>query len=59
MTVSQLPSGVCSYFNCIDNFYNGHGYMIECSDGTYSMSGGIQGRCSHHGGDGHEIVYRP
>jgi hypothetical protein len=59
MTVSELPSGVCSYFACIDNFFNGHGYMIECSDGTYSMSGGISGRCSYHGGDGHETVYRP
>jgi hypothetical protein len=45
------PAGtVCSYFDCIANFYNGRGYMVECNDGTYSMSGGIRGACSYHGG---------
>jgi hypothetical protein len=44
----QLPDGVCSYFACIDNFYNGSGYMVECGDGRYSMSGGKQGACSYH-----------
>jgi hypothetical protein len=46
------PAGdVCSYFNCIGNFWNGHGYMVECNDGTYSMSGGIRGACSYHHGE--------
>lgn len=46
------PGGsVCTYFDCIGNFSNGHGYMVECSDGTYSMSGGIRGECSDHGGE--------
>ena len=45
------PAGtVCSYFDCIANFYNGVGYMVECGDGTYSMSGGRRGACSYHGG---------
>lgn len=44
-------SGVCGYFNCIESFSKGHGYMEECSDGTYSMSGGIEGACSDHGGE--------
>lgn len=48
--VSSPDGTVCSYFDCIANFYNGRGYMVECSDGTYSMSGGISGACSHHGG---------
>ncbi|MFL6136555.1 MAG: hypothetical protein ACJ74O_02000 [Frankiaceae bacterium] len=46
---------VCGYFDCIDYFDNGVGYMIECSDGTYSMSGGRSGRCSHHGGELREV----
>jgi hypothetical protein len=25
--------------------------MVECNDATYSMSGGISGACSHHGGE--------
>ena len=41
--------GVCSYFTCIDNFANGRGYMVECNDHTYSMSGGIEDACSDHG----------
>jgi hypothetical protein len=41
----------CGYFNCIDNFWNGRGHMEKCRDGTYSMSGGRQGSCSHHGGN--------
>jgi hypothetical protein len=41
----------CEYFHCIANWSNGKGYMEECQDGTYSMSGGRSGSCSHHGGD--------
>ena len=29
---------------------DGNGYQVTCQDGTTSMSGGIQGACSHHGG---------
>jgi hypothetical protein len=46
---------VCSYFNCIASFYNGTGYMAECNDGTYSMSGGHQGACSHHSGENRPV----
>lgn len=50
ITSSNLPSGVCSAFKCIANFTNGTGYMVECTDGTVSMSGGDSGACSGHGG---------
>ena len=41
----------CSYFNCIPSFWQStNGYVAECSDGTYSHSGGVSGACSHHGG---------
>lgn len=48
--VHSPPAGVCHYFRCIGNFANGKGYMIECEDGTYSMSGGRGDVCSGHGG---------
>ncbi|MGH3265503.1 MAG: phospholipase D-like domain-containing protein [Trebonia sp.] len=48
--VDTPPSGVCSYFNCIASFADGKGYMEECADGTYSMSGGREGVCTDHGG---------
>ena len=31
---------------------DGNGYKVTCRDGTISMSGGIQGACSQHGGVG-------
>ena len=40
----------CAYFNCIKNFPNGRGYVVECNDTMYSKSGGIQGACSYHNG---------
>lgn len=49
------PSGFCGYFNCIATFYApddpGDGYIIECTDSTYSQSGGERGACSSHGGE--------
>lgn len=49
--VTSPPADICSYFNCIGNFDNGRGYMVECHDGMYSMSGGIRGACSYHDGE--------
>ncbi len=34
---------------------DGRGYVIEWSDGMYSKSGGIQGSCSHHQGNGRTL----
>jgi hypothetical protein len=48
---AELPADVCTYFSRISNFSNGKGYMVECADHKYSMSGGIQGACSQHGGE--------
>ena len=45
------PGDICSYIACIGNFWNGRGHVIQCRDGTFSKSGGIQGSCSHHGGN--------
>jgi hypothetical protein len=40
----------CDTHPCIENFDEGNGYPVECSDGMWSQSGGIQGACSGHGG---------
>jgi hypothetical protein len=45
------PASFCSYFNCIASFWQGKGYVVECTDNTYSKSGGRSGSCSHHGGN--------
>jgi hypothetical protein len=49
--ITSPPSTFCNYFSCIASFWNGHGHVEECQDATYSLSGGIQGSCSHHGGN--------
>jgi len=49
--IYNFPADFCNYFNCIPNYPNGTGYVDECSDGTYSHSGGRPGACSHHGGE--------
>lgn len=50
-TETSPPADICQYFSCIPNFDNGTGYMEECRDGVVSMSGGLRGACSHHGGE--------
>jgi hypothetical protein len=42
----------CSTHECIQSFDQGRGSVVQCQDGQWSHSGGIQGACSHHGGVG-------
>jgi hypothetical protein len=41
----------CDKHECIGNFYAGRGSIVQCVDGMWSHSGGIQGACSWHGGE--------
>jgi hypothetical protein len=41
----------CSTHECINNFDNGVGYIVQCADGMWSHSGGRPGACSYHGGE--------
>jgi hypothetical protein len=50
---------VCAYFNCIASFDNGTGYMVQCNDGMYSMSGSRRGACSYHSGEGRAVYGGP
>jgi hypothetical protein len=50
-TITDPPDDFCSYFDCIDNFWKGVGYVIQCKDNMFSQSGGRQGSCSYHGGN--------
>jgi uncharacterized protein YraI len=52
------PPNFCSYFGCIENFWKGNGYVIQCKDGTFSKSGGLKGSCSSHGGNNRPL-YAP
>jgi hypothetical protein len=57
--ITNADSRTCTYFKCISNFDKGTGFMIECADGTYSMSGGKSGSCSTHGGPGKPVSSGP
>jgi len=53
---SPVP-GFCAgqYFQCVTTFWeDSGGYVVECHNGLYSHSGGVQGACSRDGG-----VWRP
>jgi hypothetical protein len=41
----------CSTHECIPNFPNGSGDIVQCVDGEWSHSGGLSGACSDHGGE--------
>jgi hypothetical protein len=49
----------CSSHECIANFANGSGAVVQCTDGEWSHSGGISGACSHHGGEGANSASTP
>jgi hypothetical protein len=57
--VRNPPSQVCTYFNCAPNFWSGKGYMEQCQDGTYSMTGGRAVSCTRHGGDLRDVYRGP
>ena len=41
----------CASHECIANFSNGHGEVVQCKDGKWSHSGGLSRACSDHGGE--------
>jgi hypothetical protein len=45
------PASFCKTHRCIPNFWQGHGYVVQCVDGEWSHSGGLPGACSDHGGE--------
>src|SRR5690348_10926899 len=50
-TITDPPRQFCQYFNCINNFVSGKGYVVECRDGVYSKTGGTRNSCSKHRGE--------
>jgi hypothetical protein len=55
-TTSPDPSDFCDTHDCIPNFDNGNGSIVQCEDGEWSHSGGISGACSYHGGVAPKVV---
>ena len=57
-TIANPPANFCDYFSCIASFWNGTGYVMECQDGMYSLSGGHSGSCSYHHGNWRALLQR-
>lgn len=43
--------GFCQEHDCIGEFESEDGYVVKCTDGSYSHAGGKSGACSDHGGE--------
>jgi hypothetical protein len=48
--LADPASNICSYLDCVANFFNGKGFVVECQDNTFSKSGGTKAVCSKHVG---------
>lgn len=50
-TNPQGATDFCATHVCIPSFNSGTGYIVQCGDGQWSHSGGVQGACSDHLGE--------
>ncbi|MFU8851478.1 hypothetical protein ACNAW0_10905 [Micromonospora sp. SL1-18] len=41
---------VCSWFACVENLWDGNGYLVQCEDGLISRTGMKRGPCAEHEG---------
>ncbi|MEU3452837.1 hypothetical protein ABZ671_04435 [Micromonospora sp. NPDC006766] len=42
--------GVCDWFDCVPDFWSGRGWLVQCHDGTVSLTGGQRDSCTGHRG---------
>ena len=49
--IKDPPSDFCSFFACVLTFYNGSGFVVQCEDGQFSLTGGTgKQTCISHNG---------
>ncbi len=47
----RVPArGVCDWFDCVPGFWAGRGWLVQCRDGTVSLTGGQRDSCAGHQG---------
>ncbi|MFC7763744.1 hypothetical protein ACFQY4_41250 [Catellatospora bangladeshensis] len=49
--ITEPDAAFCDYFECVKNFWQSKGYVVQCEDGTFSKAGGRGGACVQHGGE--------
>ncbi|TDC81175.1 hypothetical protein E1193_15470 [Micromonospora sp. KC606] len=41
---------ICDHFDCVRDFWSGRGYLVQCRDGSVSLTGGRRDACADHRG---------
>ncbi|MEH0980878.1 hypothetical protein [Micromonospora sp. CPCC 205556] len=48
--VRQPDHRICDFFDCVQDFWAGRGYLVQCRDGQVSLTGGRPAACAGHRG---------
>jgi len=48
--IRRPAAEVCDWFDCVPQFWAGRGYLVQCRDGSVSLTGGRAGACADHRG---------
>ncbi|MFF5177639.1 hypothetical protein ACFY2Q_06390 [Micromonospora sp. NPDC000316] len=48
--IRRPAAEVCDWFECVPQFWAGRGYLVQCRDGSVSLTGGRSDACAKHRG---------
>ncbi|SCE78535.1 hypothetical protein GA0070607_1546 [Micromonospora coriariae] len=48
--IRRPAAEVCDWFDCVPQFWAGRGYLVQCRDGSISLTGGRSNACAEHRG---------
>ncbi|MET8322892.1 hypothetical protein [Micromonospora sp. NPDC005189] len=48
--IRRPATEVCDWFDCVPQFWAGRGYLVQCRDGSVSLTGGRSNACVEHRG---------
>ncbi|MET7965411.1 hypothetical protein [Micromonospora sp. NPDC005305] len=48
--IRKPARGVCDSFDCVPGFWSGRGWLVQCRDGTVSLTGGRRDSCADNQG---------
>lgn len=57
--VRHPPGDVCTYFTCGRDFWTGTGYLVQCRDSQFLLTGGRHESCNDHGGQWRIVASGP
>ncbi len=57
--ITAPPLNFCIYFKCVTNFRMGQGYVMQCQDGMFTLTGGTAGSCMANKGDLRPLYFHP